>query len=174
MKTLFFFLFLGLVGNVGNLVAELVEERWYAFIQVLFWIPQIYTAIYVCKWCGQDNFYVRYKISQGFKYIFIFGIFTNVILLIVAVALLSVDDSEFYDGPEADKTAIITSVAITYALFIAVYGFIGWYWWTVSKRWANLLSGDGSMPQGMMGMGMMGMNNMGNMGNMGQKMGKNM
>ena len=34
---------------------------------------------------------------------------------------------------------IIVNFALLYGGFIIIFGFLGFYWWTVIRRWANLL-----------------------------------
>ena len=96
VKTLFFLTAVALAILVINIIGMLVAKQWYVLIQVLMLVPQIYTLYYVYKYGVKDNFHHRFKISEGFKYMFITNLLINIILFIVV--LTSLDD--FFDDPD--------------------------------------------------------------------------
>lgn len=63
VRTLFFLLFLGLIGTVANIIWGAVEEQWYVFIQLLLIPIILYTLFWIMQWLNNDNFRNRYKIS---------------------------------------------------------------------------------------------------------------
>jgi len=96
VKTLFFLTAVALAVLVINIIGMLVAKQWYVLIQVLMIIPIIYTLFYVVKFNSTDNYLNRYKISEGFKYMFIINLVINIILFIVVLTSLD----EFFENED--------------------------------------------------------------------------
>ena len=93
VKTLFFLTAVALAVLVINIIGMLVAQQWYVLIQLLMIIPIVYTLYYVVKYNSKDNYINRFKISEGFKYMFIINLVINIILFIVVLTSLD----EFFD-----------------------------------------------------------------------------
>ena len=61
------------------------------------------------------------------------------------------DDYKYEKNEVEDE--IIVNFALLYGGFILVYGFGGFYWWTVIRRWANKKANEVMPYQGPMGTG---------------------
>ena len=83
MRFLFFLTFLGVLSIVGNCIRYIADKQYLACLQVLGIIPNIYTLIGICKWCGNDDFANRSWIANGYKFMFITQIILNIVVMIV-------------------------------------------------------------------------------------------
>ena len=83
--------------KVKSLVDGIGNEQWPVIGTVFQLIPDCYILYWVYKWCKEDNFYNRFRISEGFKWSFIISIVINVIILIVVVIIIDdLFDNEYF------------------------------------------------------------------------------
>ena len=93
--------------------------------------------------------------GQGYKYMFIMNIITNIVILVIVVVFIdryinedrlatsgnlrgTYSREEYLTEVKTFKNAIIMAAVIKYVGLALIYGAIGWYWWTVVRDWTEL------------------------------------